>query len=292
MENTTVLIVDDEKFNVELAGAYLKEEGCHVLFALNGEKAIEILYEQKVDLIFLDIKMPGLDGFSVCKKLKEDAEFALIPIIFLTALDDKENIARAFEVGGADYITKPFNPLELKARAKTQLRTIKLMQELQEKQKKLAQLSVLDPFTKLPNALYFESQLNAHLKVQNVWVLLLQISKLETLNRLYGFLKTNKILALFAKLLQHSCYSNVKIARIYGGHFGIIFNDYRLNDVEKNISQIRRSLRQDDTLKKIIEINIVLYYAKKQTPIDRIYVKLQQGFKDTDRAGTNYVLIK
>ncbi len=292
MQKNTVLIVDDEKFNIELAGVYLEEEGYKVLFALSGAKALELLHSQKVDLILLDINMPGLDGFTVCKKLKKDNNFADIPVIFLTALSDIESITKAFETGGVDYITKPFNPLELKARVKTQMRMLHLMEDLRQKQSKLAQLSISDPFTRLPNALYFESQLKVALKSKAVWVLFLSVDHLKKLNRLYGFAKTNKLLVRFSKLLRESCFANAKIARVYGGSFGVIFEDYSLEDIEKNVKAIQRSLREDDILKEVFRVDAVVYRAEKGITLERLYAKLQAGLENIEHAYSfNYAIL-
>ena len=275
----SVLIVDDEKLNVELAGAYLKEEGYRIFFALSGMKALEMVQSEKIDLILLDINMPNLDGFTVCQKLKADSSFADIPVIFLTALNDIDNVTKAFEVGGGvDYIVKPFNPLELKARVKTHLRVLTLMEDLKQKQSRLAQLSISDPFTKLPNALYFESQLKIALQKEPVWVVQLKIDRLDRLNGLYGFSKTNRVLARFAKLLQQSCYTNAKIARLYGGSFGILFGNYSSGEIEKNMITIRKALQADSVLGGgVIKVDAAVMHIKESTSLERIYIKLQQG---------------
>ena len=292
MKKTTILIVDDEKLNIELAGVYLKEEGYRVLYALSGAKAMEMLHSNKVDLVLLDINMPKMDGFTVCQKIKDDSNFADLPVVFLTALGDIESITRGFEVGGVDYIIKPFNPLELKARVKTHIQTLKLLKELKNKQNKLAQLSIQDQFTKLPNVLYFESQLSIALKEEKAWVMFLKIDKLEALNRLYGFARTNKILALFAKLLRKNSFSNAKIARIYGGSFGIIFKDYKFNQIEKNLVQIRKALREDPTLKGVLTVDVVLYHAAEKTSIDMVYAKMQEGLEKIKHSlDFNYILL-
>lgn len=115
----TILIVDDTKANIrqllELLGEY------DLLVALDGEKALEIVKTQHVDLILLDIVMPGMDGFEVCKRLQADRATASIPVIFSTSKTDDESINRAYEVGGVDYITKPYKTLELHSRVKIHL---------------------------------------------------------------------------------------------------------------------------------------------------------------------------
>lgn len=122
-----VLIVDDNTTNIRFIADTLKDiEYISIVFATNGFKAIEILDSQEIDLILMDINMPQMDGFETVQKMQTD-----IPVIYVTALDDKQNILKAFENGGVDYITKPFYPQELLARVTTHLRLTKLNKDLQ-----------------------------------------------------------------------------------------------------------------------------------------------------------------
>jgi signal transduction histidine kinase len=116
-----ILIVDDVAKNIQLVANFLTQDGYEVNFAMDGKKAIEHAKREHFDLILLDVMMPIMDGFEVCKRLKEDPETAKIPVIFLTAKTDEASIARGFELGGVDYIVKPFNIPELLARVKTHI---------------------------------------------------------------------------------------------------------------------------------------------------------------------------
>lgn len=116
-----ILIVDDEPRNVQLLCNILNEAQYKFEFATNGEEALEWLDNQLFDLILLDIMMPGMDGYQVCKKIKEDPRTSHIPVIFLTAKREEEDIQAGFEAGGVDYVTKPFFTSELLARIKTQV---------------------------------------------------------------------------------------------------------------------------------------------------------------------------
>jgi sigma-B regulation protein RsbU (phosphoserine phosphatase) len=118
---TQLLIVDDVPENIKVLGAGLQHAGYIIVFATNGEQAIEIAHKHKIDLILLDIMMPGMDGYEVCRALKSDKQTASIPVIFITAKTQNEDILRGFETGAVDYITKPFNAAELSARVKTHL---------------------------------------------------------------------------------------------------------------------------------------------------------------------------
>jgi len=127
LENCKILLVDDTKINIDILVQALKGS-YHLAAALSGQKAIDYIKSNQVDLILLDILMPGMDGFEVCKRLKADTKTRDIPIIFITAMDDPGYKTRGFESGAVDYITKPFDITEVKARVKNQL-TLKTAQE-------------------------------------------------------------------------------------------------------------------------------------------------------------------
>jgi len=120
-----ILIVDDVVENIQVAMNILKEENYEFSFAKNGKDALEIIKKNSFDLVLLDIMMPGIDGYEVCKRIKEDDSLADVPVIFLTAKADADSMATGFEVGGIDYITKPFHANELLARVKTHLELYK-----------------------------------------------------------------------------------------------------------------------------------------------------------------------
>jgi len=114
-----ILIVDDNYKNIELAVSLLQSEDYEIAIANSGGNALEILQEFVPDLILLDVMMPEMDGFEVCSKLKQNHKFKDIPVIFLTAKSELDDILQGFRVGGVDYIKKPFNQDELLMRVKT-----------------------------------------------------------------------------------------------------------------------------------------------------------------------------
>lgn len=135
-DNIQILIVDDNKENLKVISNFLKDKGYQIALALDGSSALEIAKSNKIDLILLDVMMPEMDGFEVCIKLKQKKETIDIPVIFLTAKTETEDIVKGFELGGVDYITKPFKKEELFARVNNhiQLKRIKdLLKENMEK---------------------------------------------------------------------------------------------------------------------------------------------------------------
>lgn len=117
-----VLIVDDNPKNLQVLGEILSEINCSIGVATNGKRALASAKEVHPDLILMDVVMPEMDGFTTTQKLKEDSDTKDIPVIFLTAKTETSDIIKGFEIGGIDYVTKPFNAPELIARVKTQLK--------------------------------------------------------------------------------------------------------------------------------------------------------------------------
>jgi len=117
----TVLIVDDNPKNLQILGSMLTEEGYEVEFASNGLIALEWIDERSFDLVLLDVMMPGIDGFEVCKKIRKQEHLDNLPVLFLTAKTDKESTVKGFKLGAQDYIAKPFDTGELLARVKTNI---------------------------------------------------------------------------------------------------------------------------------------------------------------------------
>ena len=117
-----ILIVDDEPFNVDLLEQELEDLGYVTMAATNGQEALDKVAAETPDLILLDIMMPVMDGFSACRRLKENDETRLIPVVIMTALDGLEDRIRGIEAGADDFLTKPVNPRELTARIQTALR--------------------------------------------------------------------------------------------------------------------------------------------------------------------------
>ena len=121
MKKSKILVIDDNNLNLRMIELILQNYNYEVLTAINGIDGIKATQEEKPDLILLDIMMPEIDGFEVCEKLKANPDTKDIPVIFLTSKTDSEGIVKGFELGAADYVTRPFNRPELMARIKTHL---------------------------------------------------------------------------------------------------------------------------------------------------------------------------
>jgi len=131
-EAPDILIVDDTPDNVQLLGGILRDQGYKIRAALSGPLALQAAQHTAPDLVLLDISMPGMDGYEVCARLKRDEMLRNVPVVFISAMNEPVDKVKAFGVGGVDYITKPFNAEEVKARVRTHLRLRALQSEIEK----------------------------------------------------------------------------------------------------------------------------------------------------------------
>lgn len=136
-----ILIVDDTPANLDLLCGMLRDRGYRVRVATSGPRALAAVRAERPDLMLLDVNMPGMSGYDVCRQMKSDEELRGIPVIFVSALDEVVDKVRAFESGGADYVTKPFQFGEVLARIDNQLRIQRLQHDLEERNAELLRLN-------------------------------------------------------------------------------------------------------------------------------------------------------
>jgi two-component system, sensor histidine kinase and response regulator len=177
-----ILIVDDNPQNLQVLGKQLKEKNYKIEFAVNGPAALEFLEKKQFDLILLDINMPGMSGFDVCKKIRLNHKMDNVPIIFLSADIERESILKGFELGAQDYITKPFDNRELLVRVKTHLSLKNSLERLETLNKSLEQ-KVIERTTQLRDA-------NEKLEATNLKLIDLDKAKSEFLNLISHEIRT------------------------------------------------------------------------------------------------------
>ncbi|MEZ0372350.1 MAG: response regulator [Candidatus Sericytochromatia bacterium] len=136
-----LLIVDDVAQNIQIVASMLKFDQYRLSFALSGQVALQLIEQQRFDLILLDIQMPEMDGFAVCERLKQDERTRDIPVIFLTANASTDHTVHGFQLGAVDYITKPVEPMELRARVRTHLELKLARDQILEQNERLRHLN-------------------------------------------------------------------------------------------------------------------------------------------------------
>lgn len=227
-KSRTILVVDDLPVNIQLLRTYLSAEGYQVISAKDGAEAIEQVQENHPDLILLDVMMPKINGFEVCKIIKSNKDTNFIPVILVTALNELEDKVKGIDYGADDFITKPFNKVELLTRVKSLLR-IKLLNdelndkviELQKTKEKLRQLAITDGLTGLYNHRHFKEHLQQELnRAQRhnlkVSVAMIDIDFFKDYNDNHGHLAGDMVLKGIAELLKENI-RNIDLAARYGG---------------------------------------------------------------------------
>ena len=139
-KTSVILVVDDNRENLELLEAYLEDIECRTISACDGPEALDIVKKDKPDLVLLDIMMPKMSGFEVCRKLKNDPATAGIPIIMVTALNEFGDMQRGVDCGTDDFVSKPVNKIEMLTRVKTMLKLKHLTDKLERTLAYLAEI--------------------------------------------------------------------------------------------------------------------------------------------------------
>ena len=289
MTKEDILIVDDTPENLRLLSKMLTKEGYNIRKALNGQMALTAVQSVVPDLILLDIMMPSMDGYQVCKHLKADPRTAEIPVIFLSALSDAFDKVKAFGVGGADYITKPFQLEEVLTRVQNQL-TLKaakiqnqqinaqleervkerthqlelanqeLKREISERmllQEQLLKMALYDALTGLPNRFLFMERLEQALKRAKQHpdyrfaVLFLDCDRFKVVNDSLGHFVGDELLVALARRLEASLNQTDTLARLSGDEFAILLTEIEnINSVTLIADEILKALSFPFQLKR------------------------------------------
>jgi diguanylate cyclase (GGDEF)-like protein len=224
----SILVVDDVPVNVQLLTTYLAAEGYDIVSARDGVEAVELVRKHLPDLILLDVMMPKMNGFEVCQIIKEDKATMFIPVIMVTALNELEDKIKGMNAGADDFISKPFNKLELMVRVRSLLR-IKFLndalnekvQELQRAKEELRQLAITDGLTGLYNYRYFKEHLSQELNRAKrhklaVSVVMMDLDHFKHYNDTNGHPAGDTVLRQISKLLKENI-RNIDLAARYGG---------------------------------------------------------------------------
>lgn len=246
LKKQNILIVDDSSFNSAYLLNILKDQ-YQVRAVKSGKEAFEIAFSQyPPDLILLDVIMPDIDGYEVCKKLKEVDSTKNIPVIFITGRFSEEDEIYGFSLGAVDYISKPYNTIIVKARIKTHME-LKLYRDY------LESISYLDGLTGIPNKRrfneIFETMWNIAEREKNIIsIIMIDIDNFKAFNDIYGHLEGDDCIIRVAQQLFKSVFRKTDFVGRYGGEEFVCILP---NTDSKNAGLIAEKMRQ-----KIMELKI------------------------------------
>jgi len=291
-DRKTILIVDDTETNIDILLEILDDE-YDILVSLDGESALEIVQEEKIDLILLDIMMPEMDGYEVCSVLKSLESTVDIPVVFITAKTDEDSIEKAYECGGIDYITKPFKPRELTARVRTQIKLKGLMDHLEF-------IASYDSMTGIYNRRKFFELAERQFKEfpQDLYAIMIDIDKFKDVNDKYGHPVGDKVIKAVTRVISENILEESIFGRIGGEEFAIVChtsnNEFVLNSLEK----IRSLIADMETITDdgdIVKCTISEGFSKNSPDIkslDNLLKKADLALYEAKGTGRNKVIFR
>lgn len=293
--NKKVLVVDDNYLNIRLLTNILEDENFKVFSTDNGLSVLEIASRVKPDIILLDIMMPGLDGFEVCKLLKDDSEVKDIPVIMVTAKTDGIDIKKSLELGAFDYVKKPIDEIEIVARIRSALR-------LKQQHDKLRELAVKDYLTGLYNHALLIELLDKELAKQqrlngSISFAMIDIDYFKEINDTYGHVVGNIVLKEVSNILINSVRRGDIVARYGGEEFGIVIPEVDKEGAFQLCERIRRNMEEYDfdIGSEIIKltVSIGVFFKDKEEIItgSEIIEKADEELYNAKRNGRNRVEI-
>ena len=246
-----ILAVDDNPVIIKLLEELLTRADYRVQAAVSGEAALVTLKSVKIDLILLDVDMPGKSGFAVCREIKANPQTKDIPVIFVTSRGEREDILNGFAAGGQDYIVKPFTRAELLARVQTHLTLRRVQEDLQASVVRYRNLSIIDDLTGFYNTRFLYQSLQEQLErhpAASLSVIFIDIDGFKKVVDTYGHLNGSSTIAELAEvimpLLPEGCYGVS-----YGGdEFVLVLADHDRAQGGRLAEVIRRAIEQTNFL--------------------------------------------
>lgn len=251
-----ILVVDDIPVNIQLLQAFLATQNYKTFIARNGEEALRQVESVEPDLILLDVMMPKMNGYETCRQLKQMEKAKYTPIIMVTALNEMESKIKGIEAGADDFISKPFNKLELLARVRSLLRVKMLHDQLQDKivqleraKNRLRELAVTDGLTSLHNYRHFKEVLcmeirRAERHKMQLSLIMFDIDFFKQYNDAHGHLAGDKVLQGIATLISSNI-RKIDVAARYGGEeFAVILPNTGAENGRFVAEKLRRLVEQ------------------------------------------------
>jgi diguanylate cyclase (GGDEF)-like protein len=292
----TILMVDDEEANLYALRLILESKGYRCLEASSGPEAIEAATESNPDVILLDVHMPEMDGFEVCRRLKADARTSHVPIVFLTArYRDHEEIARGLEVGAYDYVTKPFNTAELTAR-------IGVMLRIRRAEDQARQASLTDSLTGLHNRRFLHQRLEEELSRSQrhgvpLTCVMLDLDHFKKINDTYGHAVGDNVLRDVASILRRHIRKSDIAVRYGGEEFVIVLFSSDARSTATVAERVRADVEDhvlksgDETFRLTVSVGIASYPEEGIKSADDLLRRADSALYQAKGGGRNMVCV-
>lgn len=272
--NAKILIVDDTRLNIKLLTDILENHGYIVYSVNNGFLVLDIARTVKPDIILLDIMMPGIDGFEVCRRLKNDNELMDVPVIMVTARTKGSDIKKALDLGAFDYIKKPIDEWEVIARVQSALR-------FKQYQDTLKDMAIRDRLTGLYNHMLIKELLEKEIAKQkrkdyDLSFAMIDIDYFKRINDTYGHMAGDIVLIELSNLLSLSIRKGDIVGRYGGEEFGIIMPEINKIDGINLFERIRKNVEGKDfhIENNIVNITISIGVCFKRPDEDMDYISM------------------
>jgi len=278
---TNILVIDDSESVRKEIIQTLQAHSVATFFheAADGIEGLKVLLEIKMDLVLCDVEMPRLDGFRFLSMVRARDELRSIPFVMLTAKEDQESKIRGFELGVADYITKPFGPGELVARVKVHLQIKKLQDELMKANELLLEISYTDHLTGLYNRRYLMEVLDREFsRAQRTGsilsLLILDIDQFKGINDRFGHQEGDAVLARTASIFRNELRGYDTAVRFGGDEYVAVLPDTSLNDAIAVAERIRKAVHETTFAGKLkgerisVSLGIAAYPGKNVETIE------------------------
>jgi len=285
-----ILVVDDNEVNVELLVVMLASEHYVVSTAFDGFEALAKIAAEKPDIVLLDVMMPELDGFEVCRCIKADPATAHIPVIMVTALSDVDDLVRGFEAGADDFVTKPVNGLALMARIDLQLRRKRDYEDILEQ-------SRADPLTGAFNRGYFDAhapRLAARCRParQSLSVLMIDVDNLKQVNDAHGHSAGDRVLKQVVNRVTSALRPSDLVARMGGDEFAVVMPETDLDAALQVAERLRGRIAETPVEGVAVTVSIGVAASRPDVE-EELEVTLQRAdaaVYEAKRAGGNRVV--
>ncbi len=296
MKKPSVLIVDDTPKNIQLAAAVLKHEGYSLFFATRGEEALEVLNKETIDLVLMDVMMPDMDGFETTRQLKQNVELATIPIIFLTAKSDKQSIQTGFDIGGVDYITKPFHDVELIARVRTHMKIRQMSQDLKLAADKLYHLANTDALTGIANRLKFNTIAEHQVEMAKRYhdpfsIIFFDIDHFKQINDAFGHAFGDEVLKVLSDSVEKDIRKSDLLARWGGEEFIIIMPQTKKDHAQQLAEKLRETIEQKPMGAHAITCSFGISEWCEGEELDAVLQRADEALYRAKAEGRNRVIV-